>query len=129
VGTAFETAAMLAMVDHAALQAIWDPANALVAGETPFPDGYRLLPVHRIIHVHAKDCGVSDHAPAWGPLGEMGVDWIGQLDALLSDGYRGWISLETHWKGPRGDKLEASTICGRNLQRLVRQADARRRSG
>ena len=38
---------------------------------------------------------------------------------LLEDGYRGWISLETHWTGPNGDKFEASTICGRNLKQLV----------
>ena len=54
----------------------------------------------------------------------MAVDWPGQLDALVGDGYRGWLSLETHWRGPHGDKLEASTICGRNLAKLV--ADASR---
>jgi hypothetical protein len=29
------------------------------------------------------------------------------------------VSLETHWRGPNGDRLEASTICGRNLRALV----------
>jgi hypothetical protein len=52
----------------------------------------------------------------------MGVDWRGQIDALLRDGYRGGISLETHWPGPGGDKLEASRICGRNLMKLVETA-------
>ena len=74
------------------------------------------------MHVHAKDCDVAGHTPTWGPVGEMSVDWRGQLLALVADGYRGAISLETHWKGPRGDKLEASTICGRNLKALVREA-------
>ncbi len=40
-----------------------------------------------------------DHTPAWGPLGERDIDWRGQLGALLADGYSGWISLETHWRG------------------------------
>ena len=40
---------------------------------------------------------------------------MGQMAALARDGYRGWISLETHWTGPSGDKLEASLICGRTL--------------
>jgi L-ribulose-5-phosphate 3-epimerase len=119
VGTASETARVLAAVDHPGLKALWDPANALILGENPFPDGYRALPQDRIVHVHAKDCRVSDHKPEWGPIGEMGIDWVGQIGALKRDGYRGWISLETHWRGPAGDKLEASLICGRNLRDLV----------
>ena len=119
IATAAETARLLAAVDHPALRVIWDPANALVAGETPYPEGYRKLPRSRIGHVHAKDCTVADHTPTFGPLGEMGIDWRGQLAALASDGYRGTISLETHWKGPNGDKFQGSIICGRNLNALV----------
>jgi sugar phosphate isomerase/epimerase len=119
IATGRETARLLAAVTHPALQVIWDPANALVAGETPFPDGYRALPPSRVIHVHAKDCDVRDHTPVFGPLGEMGVDWRGQLAALVRDGYRGGISLETHWKGPDGDKFQASVVCGKNLSRMV----------
>ncbi len=122
IGTGADTARVLAAIDHPALQMIWDPANALVAGETPYPDGYRHLPAARIVHVHVKDCHVSGHTPTWGPVGEMSVDWRGQLRALKRDGYHGDVSLETHWTGPRGDKLEASTICGRNLTALVREA-------
>ena len=118
-GTGEEMARVLAAVDHPGLQALWDPANALVLGETPYPDGYAALPPDRIVHVHAKDCHVKDHKPTWGPLGEMGIDWKGQIGALARDGYEGWISLETHWPGPGGDKLQASTICGRNLRDLV----------
>ena len=122
IGTGADTARVLAAIDHPALQMIWDPANALVAGETPYPDGYRHLPADRIVHVHVKDCHVSGHTPTWGPVGEMSVDWRGQLRALKRDGYHGDVSLETHWTGPRGDKLEASTICGHNLTALVREA-------
>lgn len=119
VGTAAETAKVMAAIDHPALGVIWDPANALVAGENPYPDGYRELVPRRVIHVHAKDCDVHGHTPTWGPIGEMSVDWVGQIAALKRDGYSGWISLETHWPGPGGDKKEASLICGRNLRRLI----------
>ena len=119
VGTGAEASRMLAAVDHPSLGVIWDPANASILGETPYPDGYATLPHGRIVHVHAKDCVVSGHTPTWGPLGEMGLDWKGQVDALVRDGYKGAISLETHWRGPNGDRLEASTICGRNLRTLV----------
>ena len=124
IATGAETARLLETVDHPALQVIWDPANALVAGETPYPDGYNSIPLSRIVHVHAKDCTVTDHVPTFGPLGEMGIDWRGQLAALASGGYRRTISLETHWKGPNGDKFRGSIICGRNLQDMVRHAGA-----
>jgi len=119
VATGAETARVLSAIDHPNLKVVWDPANAYVAGENPYPNGYRRLPVDRIIHVHAKDCFLEDHRPAWGPLGECGIDWKGQIQALYDDGYRGYISLETHWPGPGGDKHLASMICGRNLKALV----------
>jgi L-ribulose-5-phosphate 3-epimerase len=39
--------------------------------------------------------------------------------ALVRDGYRGALSLETHWRGLDGDRLQASIICGRSLRELV----------
>jgi L-ribulose-5-phosphate 3-epimerase len=123
IATGEETARVLAALDHAALKVIWDPANAFVAGERPYPEGYSKLPPSRIVHVHAKDCDVrGEYTPIWGPLGEMSIDWKGQIGALVRDGYRGAISLETHWAGPGGDKLRGSIICGRTLSELVRHA-------
>ena len=63
VGTGAEAGRVLAALDHPALQSIWDPANASILGETPFPDGYAKLPASRIVHVHAKDCVVKGHKP------------------------------------------------------------------
>jgi L-ribulose-5-phosphate 3-epimerase len=119
IGTGEETGRVLAALDHPNLKVVWDPANALVGGENPFPEGYGRIPPHRIVHVHAKDCFVTDHKPTFGPLGECAVDWKGQIAALVRGGYSGWISLETHWPGPGGNKHEASMICGRNLKKLV----------
>jgi len=118
IATATEAARLLDSVQHPALQLVWDPANALCSGETPFPDGYARLPKERIAHVHAKDCHRDGHRPVWGPLGTRAVDWKGQLAALAADGYRGFVSLETHWPGPEGDKMLASVICGWNLRGL-----------
>lgn len=119
IGTAQEAGRMLRAVANDSLHLVWDPANAFVGGEEPFPHGYGLLPKDRIIHVHAKDCHMEGHKPVWGPLGTRQVDWKGQIAALLADGYTGWLSLETHWPGPGGNKLEASTICGWNLRGLA----------
>jgi L-ribulose-5-phosphate 3-epimerase len=120
VATGAEAGKILAALDHPALKSIWDPANAFILGETPFPDGYAKLPATRVAHVHAKDCVIKGHTPTWGALGEMDVDWRGQIAALKRDGYAGAISLETHWRGPDGDRLNTSTICGANLRELVR---------
>jgi len=119
IATGAETARVLAAIRHPNLKVVWDPCNALVSGENPFPEGYRRLSADRIVHVHAKDCFVEGHTPKFGPFGECGIDWKGQIRALVADGYKGYISLETHWQGPGGDKLAGSMICGRNLKALV----------
>jgi sugar phosphate isomerase/epimerase len=119
ISTGAEVGRLLAALDPANLQVVWDPANAYVAGEMAFPDGYRAMPPARIAHVHAKDCTLEGHRPVWGPLGEGALDWKGQIAALVADGYKGWVSLETHWPGPQGDKFQGSLICGRNLMALL----------
>jgi len=101
------------------LKMLWDPANCHVAGERPFPEGYAQLPKDRIIHIHAKDCRLHGHTPVWCELGKGDIAWRGQLAALKADGYSGWISLETHWPGPGGNKLDASRICARKLKDLI----------
>jgi L-ribulose-5-phosphate 3-epimerase len=119
IATGAETRRVLDCLKHSNLGVVWDPANAYVSGENPFPAGYGVLPPDRIVHVHAKDCHMEGLTPVWGPLGTRAIDWKGQIAALLNDGYRGYLSLETHWAGPGGDKLQASKICGWNLRGLA----------
>ncbi len=119
IATGAETRQVLDCLKHSNLGVVWDPANAYVSGESPFPAGYAALPPDRIVHVHAKDCHMEGHTPVWGPLGTRAIDWKGQIAALLKDGYKGYLSLETHWAGPGGDKLQASKICGWNLRGLA----------
>ena len=117
--TGHETALALAAAGNPNLKVVWDPANALAAGERPFPEGYRAIPHAAIAHVHAKDCVMENGAPVWVELGKGQVDWAGQFAALAHDGYQGWISIETHWPGPGGDKLKGSAICAQNLKRMT----------
>ncbi len=120
IGTAVESAKILSLIDHPNLQLVWDPANALVGGENPYPFGYDQLPKNRIAHIHVKDCHMEGHTPIWGPVGTRHVDWKGHIAALQRDGYDGWLNLETHWTGSGGaTKQEASTICGWNLRGLA----------
>ena len=124
VATGAETAAAVSSVEHPNLGVVWDPANAYVSGENPFPEGYGRLPAGRVLHVHAKDGVLPPGADRmqWGELGAGEVDWKGQLKKLTEDGYRGMVSVETHWGGPDGNKFEGSKICTRNLQPLIREA-------
>jgi L-ribulose-5-phosphate 3-epimerase len=118
VSTGLETARVLAAVDHPNLKVVWDPANALVAGEDPLK-GLAMLSMDRVGHVHAKDCVTPQDGPRWLAVGDGDVGWEDQIAALRNTGYGGDMNLETHWLGPDGDKMEASRICAANLRRLV----------
>ena len=98
--TGAEAGRLLAAVREPFLKLNWDPGNARARGETPYPDGYAKLPPDRIAHVHCKDAVVkADGTTAWAAMGTGVIDWAGQLRALKRDGYRGALSLETHWRG------------------------------
>ncbi len=115
VSTARDSARVLAALDHPNIQIVWDPANAYVAGESPLSNGFSLLPVERIAHVHAKDWREGQ----WMELGDGSVDWPEQIRALAFGGYQGDINLETHWQGPGNDKMEASRLCAIRLRKMV----------
>jgi sugar phosphate isomerase/epimerase len=106
--TATEAASVLSSVTSRFFMLNWDPGNAAMAGETPFPDGYLLLPKERIAHCHCKDVVRENTKLQWAPVGQGSIDWVGQFRALIRDGYRGVMSLETHWRG--AGTAEASTI-------------------
>jgi sugar phosphate isomerase/epimerase len=118
-GTGQEVASLLRTCSNQNLKVVWDPANAYVAGEEAFPAGFDRLPAGSVVHVHAKDCRMVDGRPVWLPLGTGALDWKGQLAALAGSGYAGCVSLETHWDGPGGDKLQGSVVCGCNLRGLL----------
>lgn len=74
----------------------WDPANAVITGEAAYPVGYdAALPLIR--NVHVKD-SIPLPPDKWENrlIGEGGVNWIGQIWALLRDRPVSHITLETH---------------------------------
>jgi L-ribulose-5-phosphate 3-epimerase len=109
VATGKELGQMLRDVDSPWFRGTWDPANAAEMNEIPYPDGYGhvrgLFP-----HMHIKD-GIK--VPGTGkfhyvPVGKGIVDFHGQFQALLKDGYHGTLSLETHYRRPDGNRLEST---------------------
>ncbi|MFB0503386.1 MAG: sugar phosphate isomerase/epimerase family protein, partial [Candidatus Bathyarchaeia archaeon] len=108
VGNGKELADFLDRLGSKHVKAIWDPGNNMwdPTGEIPYPDGY-IYVRDKTVHVHVKD-GVrrgSDGKPQCIAFGDGEVDYLGQLRALKEDGYRAYLSLETHWR-PKGHLSE-----------------------
>lgn len=124
VATGAETAEMLRLVKSPALGANWDAGNAYEAGETPFPNGYEALDKQRIWHMHLKDAapGVPGGGPKWEPVGGGKIDYVGQFRALIRDGYKGTMSLETHYLDAAKDKEASSRESMEGILKVIREA-------
>lgn len=122
--TAAEAARTLAAVRVPSFKLNWDPGNAAFHGETPYPDGYNLLPKDRIGHVHCKDVlRKPDGGYEWTAMGRGFIDFVGQFRALKRDGYRGAVVLETHWRGA-GTPEESTRQSMAGMKELLRKAGA-----
>ncbi len=121
--TGADAARVLEAVKSPHLMLNWDPGNAAASGETPFPDGYNLLPKHRIGHCHCKDAVRKANDYHWVPMGAGIIDWAGQYKALKSDGYRFAVSLETHWGGG-GTPEKSSRQSWAGMKGLLEKAGA-----
>ena len=121
------------------VRVVWDPGNEFYAeecGETPYPDAYERLK-RMTVHVHVKDAVKNRETGniEWVAVGEGSIDWQSQLQALVDDGYDGYVTLETHWRPaqeldesllnrPGGGAFseaggEASRICMKNLAEMM----------
>ena len=119
LGTGKETARVIEKIGSPALKLLWDPGNAFMAGETPFPAGWEAALPH-VAHVHVKDARAGESGePLWCVVGEGDIDYVGQFAALKASGYSGSISLETHYKAPGGDPEFSSRQCLDGLKRLI----------
>jgi len=143
IGAGATLARFLEALDSPRVRATWDPANSFHDSEdleTPFPDGYRaILPY--TVHVHVKDCrrnekGEFEHTA----VGDGEIGWNAHFKQLKDDGYKGYASLETHWRlskelaeglvnRPGGRAYSesgeaASRICLENITRMVDQLRA-----
>ena len=122
LGTGAETARAVEKIASPALKMVWDPGNAFMAGERPFPSGYEAAAAH-IAHVHIKDARATDAGKLeWTVVGEGEIDYKGQFEALKAAGYAGVVSLETHYKDAGGDPESSSRACLVGLKRLVEAA-------
>ncbi len=118
LGTGAQTARVLEEIASPSVRALWDPGNALMAGELPYPDGYAAVKDF-VVHVHIKDARIAAGAPApeWAVVGTGAIDFAGQLAALKRDGYAGWLSLETHLGLPTKEAASRASLEG--LKRLL----------
>jgi len=121
--TGAEAAKVLDAVKSPHLMLNWDPGNAAASGETPYPDGYDLLPKDRIGHCHCKDAIKHGNDYDWAAMGRGIVDWAGQFRALKRDGYHFAVSLETHWEGG-GTPEESSRQSWAGMKGLLQKAGA-----
>ncbi|NBE92564.1 sugar phosphate isomerase/epimerase [Nonomuraea sp. KC401] len=78
---------------------LWDPGNSVFSGAEPepFPQDY-VLGNQLIRHVHVKD---PDGTRQYVRLGDGDLPWPAILERLADDDYRGFVSLETHWRHGR----------------------------
>ena len=112
VATSAEAAALLKLLPSS-VGLNWDPGNAVEFQETPFPDGYRLLPKDRLGNVQMK---ARNLLPQYNQL----IDWPGIFNSLAADGYTGKVGLETHIFD--GTLIEAAHKCLVEIRRILQVA-------
>lgn len=81
------------------VRALWDPGNELMdeEREEPYPTGFNYVKTF-IAHVHLKDGVREDSKVRFLKIGEGQAKIEENLRALKEINYRGYISLETHWR-------------------------------
>lgn len=110
--TGQDLAELLVLTDHPNVQAVWDPAAALRAGEDP-ANGLAAL-TGLVAHVRCSDGYVTDEG-YWEEtdFDEGDVGWTYQLDTLYEQGYRGPLSLEIYKEPrPKHGLRSATTLIG-----------------
>ena len=121
--TGAEAARTLGAVSSPNFKLNWDPGNAASHGEIAYPDGYAQIPRDRIGYIHCKDVVRKDGKYQWMKMGAGIIRYVEQYRALKKDGYRGVVSLETHWRGA-GTAEESSRQSMLGMKELLRRAGA-----
>ena len=73
--------------------------------------------------MHCKDIVGAAGKYEWMKMGAGIIDYVGQYKALKKDGYRGVVSLETHWRGA-GTPEESSRQSMAGMKELLKRAGA-----
>jgi sugar phosphate isomerase/epimerase len=120
VGTGKELGRLLKEVNSPNLRGVWDPGNAVMLGEVPFPDGYNAVR-GMFPHMHIKDVRKNNQTGKmdWAPVGGGVIDFKGQFRALHHDEYEGTMSLETHYRRADGNKAESTRESLEGLLKVV----------
>jgi len=125
-GTGKEASELAKEIDSRNLRLLWDPGNAFVAGEKPYPDGH-LLVRDRMVHMHLKDVAVNPETEKreFVAVGRGKIDYEGQFRSLAEDGYSGCISIETHYRLP-GDGEGSTRETHRGMVTILEKLDITR---
>lgn len=121
IGTGKELGRVLKEINSLHLKGNWDPGNAAMLQEVPYPDGYQHVRGW-FAHTHVKDVR-KDPATGklkWAPVGGGFIDWKGQLEAYRVEGYEGTMSLETHYRRPDGNRVESTRESLEGLLKLIK---------
>lgn len=120
IGTGKELGKILKDVNSPNLRGVWDPGNATMLGEVPYPDGYNAVR-GLFAHMHIKDSRKSAKTGKleWAPVGGGIIDFKGQFQALRRDKYDGTMSLETHYRRADGNKIESTRESLEGLLKVI----------
>jgi hypothetical protein len=111
VGTSAELADIMKTIPSKWIGMNWDPHNAY-GKETSYPDGYKLLPLKRLLNIQVKGKGIMPSSPEK-------EDWKAIMTALDHDGYNGKLGLETHLFD--GTLIAAAHTSMEEIMRIVRE--------
>lgn len=89
----------------------WDPNNAHTAKEVPFPDGYKKLPIDRMMNAQMKARDLLPDYP------NDNIPWHDIMENLQKDGYKQRIGLETHIFD--GTLIEKANLSMKEILRIV----------
>lgn len=122
IGTGKELGRILRDVNSPHLRGNWDPGNAVMLREVPYPDGYREVR-GLFAHMHVKDVKKDPQTGklSWAPLGGGFIDWRGQLKAVREDGFDGTMSLETHYHRPDHNTVESTRESLLGLLKIMKE--------
>lgn len=87
-------------IDSPYVKALWDPGNVLYAftNERTYPDGYEIVKPY-MRHVHLKDSRLDENGEAIVCRITEGTAMIPEmLERLAEDGYKGFLTLESHYR-------------------------------
>lgn len=120
VGTGKELGRLLKDINSPALRGNWDPGNAAMLDEVPYPNGYEAVK-GLYSHVHVKDVrkNAKTGKKEWAPVGGGIIDWKGQMAAFHREGYDGTMSLETHYLRADKNKMESTRESLDGLLKIV----------